>query len=87
EPPRFDAMCPGCGSLERHRLIQLWLDTKAETLRGRSILHFAPEPGLAAHLRTRARYYVSADLDPRRAQLRIDVQDIAFPDATFDLLI
>ena len=43
-PPRFDAQCPSCKSLERHRHQYLWLKEHEGALRKKRILHFAPEP-------------------------------------------
>ena len=46
-PVRPEAMCPRCGSAERHRLFKLWLDKEAECLTGKRILHFAAEQSLS----------------------------------------
>jgi hypothetical protein len=43
-PPRWDALCPSCGSLERHRLFALVLNSTPPILtNGAAVLHFAPE--------------------------------------------
>src|ERR1700722_16610286 len=42
-PPRLDARCPSCNSLERHRLFWLWFGGDKSKLEG-PLLHFAPEP-------------------------------------------
>src|SRR6476619_7062764 len=41
-PPRLDAGCPSCDSLERHRFLKLWMDENVALVQGRTILHFAP---------------------------------------------
>lgn len=87
QPPRFDAMCPNCGSLERQRLLKLWIDREHATLRGRRMLHFAPEVGLVDHLKAISENYLSADLDPARADAVINIEDMALPSESFDLLI
>jgi SAM-dependent methyltransferase len=63
-PPRLNAMCPGCGSLERHRLIAMVLKAEGLPRTGDRVLHFAPERQLAALLRDRAAAYETADLRP-----------------------
>lgn len=84
-----DVICWSCGSEERHRTLWLLLDRlEPELLRGaRSLLHFAPEPGLAALLRERVDRYVTCDIDPGAAELEIDITDIALPDESFDAII
>src|SRR3546814_20068053 len=43
-PPRGEAMCPRCLSLERHRLMHFLIDRHgADLLEGKRVLHFAPE--------------------------------------------
>jgi hypothetical protein len=62
---RPEAKCPVCGSLERHRLIWLYLIQKANLFDGKQkkMLHVAPEPELS-RLIQKADYisYLSADL-------------------------
>ena len=41
-PLRFDAKCPHCGSLERHRLVGAWAREQFAMLEGAEVLHFAP---------------------------------------------
>src|SRR6201992_1771319 len=46
-PPRWDARCSQCGSRERHRLLWLWvIQGGSNRLKGKRILHFAPEKAL-----------------------------------------
>lgn len=42
---RANAICPGCGAQERHRLLRLWLE-RQHAPSGR-VLHFAPEHALS----------------------------------------
>jgi SAM-dependent methyltransferase len=86
---RPNEQCPGCGSLARHRALFLFLrdELRLEARAGR-ILHFAPEPALQRWLaRLPGAEYVSADLDSPRADMRIDVTDIPFADASFDVVL
>jgi hypothetical protein len=61
-PPRFDAQCPSCRSLERHRHQYLWIKPHESALRGKRILHFAPEPVMRKIYSGLAATYLSADI-------------------------
>ena len=87
---RPDAICPACLSQERHRGTWLLLARRPELLATarRSLLHFAPEPGIERRLRgIGSARYVSADLDSPRADEHFDITAIPHPDASFDALI
>ena len=87
---RANARCPGCGSLERHRLV--WLYFRDETdLLARSkplkMLHVAAEPILKRLLRAEPMIdYVSADLHPAEDDIRMDLTEIHLEDETFDVI-
>lgn len=52
------------------------------------LLHFAPEPIFSRALRKMSNLdYVTADLDPRRAQFQMDICNIQFPDESFDAIL
>lgn len=86
-PRRIDARCPKCGSAERYRLFALWLDRHGASLRTASVLHFAPEKGLAKLLKTRVGSYRSADVAPGRADLVRNIEAIEEPDASYDCIV
>lgn len=86
-PPRFDAECPRCGALERHRLFVLACRDLAPLATPRDVLHFAPERALAAHLKPRARTYVTADLSRDDVDRRENVESLTFGGAQFDVVI
>src|SRR5687768_6477471 len=49
--PRDHALCVVCGSLERHRLLMLYLRQRTNLFRDElSVLHFSPERGLGGEL-------------------------------------
>ena len=87
--PRPNALCPDSLSLERHRL--LWLYLKARTNFFQTKLHFlhiAPEqcflePFEAQH----GGGYVTADLVSPLAKVKMDVHAIPFPADTFDAVM
>ena len=75
--------CPGCGSLPRHRL--LW--TYVQHARPGSLLHLAPEAVLGVRLAGLASDYVSADIEPGRADVVADITALPFEDDRFDLVV
>ncbi|MBD5067891.1 MAG: methyltransferase domain-containing protein [Alistipes sp.] len=90
--PRENALCPRCLSLERHRLLWLYLTRETDLLqRLPRTLHIAPEVCLMRHLKkrfaVRAEQYLTADLESPLADLHFDVQHIPLPDASVDFLI
>lgn len=89
DPPRREALCPICDSLERHRAAWMYFRRKTDLFDGKPkrLLHFAPELQMARRFRgTRRLGYVGADLNPRDNHLRLDIVDITFPDASFDVI-
>lgn len=86
---RPNALCPGCGSLERHRLLlaaleALWADGRLSF--GGRMLHVAPEAVMANRFR-HSFDYVSIDLDGSLAMMAMDLTDLTFPDESFDAII
>jgi len=86
-PPRRNAQCPHCGSLERHRLVGLCLHRLGVKpgLADR-IVHFAPEPVIARFLAGHPGY-TSADLQPGAAREVQDITRMTYPDASMALFI
>lgn len=89
ERGRPNARCPGCLSLERHRVLWLYLTRSDLLSSASSILHFAPELCLRNNLREAPGVcYVTADLSRTSiAEVRADITDIHFEDRTFDTVI
>lgn len=87
---RAGALCPRCRSLERHRVLWLYLQREtrlfAEPMR---VLHIAPEPGFQARMRALPELnYVSADLDPRSpAMVVADITALPWPAGSFDFVL
>lgn len=83
--------CPHCRSHDRERHLRLFLERLCvlERIRGGSVLHIAPEPTLGDYILSYApSLYVLGDLNPGHESVqRIDLQQIPFPDETFDLVI
>lgn len=87
EPPRLDGMCPSCRCRERHRLFRLWLDREKRIDKSKSVLHFAPEPFLKSHIESISGRYVTADLMEDNVDLKLDIEEMDLPDASFDIII
>jgi len=83
-PPRWNAHCPNCGSLERHRLLALAI--RDMPLSG-TLLHFAPEGAVAGLLKTKPIQYMSADLNKPNVDLKLNIEKINLPDEQYDAII
>lgn len=85
--------CPRCRSRVRHRLLCAALAhleplRAAKLVRGKRVLHFAPEPQISRRLRAGAARYVTADPAMPGVDLRLDMCRMAeVPDGTFDLVV
>lgn len=88
QPPRFDARCPGCNSLERHRLLYLFAERFDLFRPSHVVLHFAPEVQLAEYLRDMVGLYETADLSPRRKVTHhVDIEDTGLEGGRYDRII
>jgi SAM-dependent methyltransferase len=85
-PVRPEAQCRGCGSLERHRLVKLWLEENGSLVRDKRVLHFAPD-ALAHVVKPLAREYTTADLY-EAANLRVNIENMSeVPSGRFDVVV
>ena len=90
--PRPNALCPKCLSLERHRLLWLYLTRETDLLTAfPRTLHIAPEVCIMRHLKPHFKshpgQYVTADLESPLADLHFDVQQIPLADGSVDVVI
>lgn len=85
---RENALAPASLSLERHRL--LWLYLKQETdffTAPHKMLHVAPEQCFYGRFRGMKNLdYLTADLDSPIADVKMDIHDIQYPDNSFDVI-
>lgn len=86
DPPRWDARCPHCGSLERHRLLALLIEMKPKLIRGR-VIHFAPEPNASGFVKPLADQYQTADLFRRECDLLLNIESMDLSDKCVDAFI
>ncbi|MCH5330257.1 MAG: methyltransferase domain-containing protein [Alistipes sp.] len=90
--PREDALCPRCLSLERHRLLWLWLTRETDIAAQRpALLHIAPEASLMKRFSKiyapTPERYVTADLESPLAKMHFDIKEIPIADESFDFVI
>lgn len=87
--PRPNALCPNCLSLERHRLIWLYLESKTDFFRKKlSVLHIAPEACFIKRFeRIHGNEYITADIESPLAKVKMDIHAIPFADNTFDIVL
>lgn len=89
ESPRENVLSPSTLSLERHRL--LWLYLKEETpffIQPLRVLHFAPEQAFYKRFRTLPNLeYTTTDLNSPLADVRADICDLPFEDEQFDVIL
>jgi SAM-dependent methyltransferase len=80
--------CPKCGSKERHRLMAHALNTRlASKITGQSdVLHFAPEPHIAALIRPKVRSYKTSHYTGG-GDYKFDMKNIELPESSFDIVI
>lgn len=87
--PRENALCPGCLSLERHRLLWLYLQKRTRFFSDHmKVLHIAPEQCFYKRFRKMTNLtYLTADLESPIADIILDVQNMPFVDNDFDIVI
>jgi hypothetical protein len=86
---RDNAKCPVCMSLERHRLIWLFLQRKTDlcTASNKKMLHIAPERMLENKFsKIKNLNYLTADLYNPRVMVKMDITNIELPDNSFDII-
>jgi len=85
---RENALCPGCLSLERHRLTWFWLKERTDFFTTpKSVLHIAPENCFIGPFRAQhGKGYITADIESPLADVRMDIMHMPFQDQTFDVV-
>ena len=86
---RKNARCPYCSSLERTRLLDLYLQKEINfyTKSTIKLLHFGPEEALFNKIKHLNIEYIDADINPAFARHAEDITKISFPDNYFDYII
>ncbi|BDC98380.1 class I SAM-dependent methyltransferase [Persicobacter psychrovividus] len=85
-PPRANALCPNCLTLERHRLMWRYLEDKTDFFTApKKVLHIAPELCFIKRFeKMRNLEYITGDLESPLAKVKMDVHQIPFEDHHFD---
>lgn len=86
---RPNVLSPGTLSLERHRLIWLYLKNETDFFESPSkVLHMAPEKAFISRLKKLPHLdYISCDLESPLAEVKADICDLPFADASFDWIL
>jgi SAM-dependent methyltransferase len=86
--PRENALCPGSLSLERHRLMWLYLKDKTNFFTAHlKVLHIAPEYCfIDKFTQMKNLDYITADLESPLAKVKMDIHQMPFGDSEFDVV-
>ena len=89
EVQRQNALSPSTLSLERHRLLWLYLKNETRFFTDKiKILHFAPEQAFYKRFkRLQNLDYTTTDLNSPLADVKADICDLPFNDNTFDFIL
>lgn len=87
--PRPNALCPNCLSLERHRLIWMYLKEKTSFFQQQlTVLHIAPEHCFMKKFeKQHGETYITADIESPLAKVKMDIHNIPFPENHFDVVL
>ncbi|MEC8636481.1 MAG: methyltransferase domain-containing protein [Bacteroidota bacterium] len=86
---RHNALCPGTLSLERHRLLWLYLERETYFLKQKlKVLHVAPEQVFYKKFKQFLHWdYTTTDLYSPLADVVADICDLPFQDHQYDLIL
>lgn len=82
-------LCPKCLSLERHRLIWLYLKNKTDFFTSElKVLHIAPEQSFYYRFSKLPNIdYITADLESPLAKVKMDIRNMPFDNNSFDFVL
>lgn len=86
---RNNVLAPGTLSLERHRLLWLYLQRETDFFSAkRRLLHFAPEQAFYQRFKKMPQLdYVTTDLHSPLADVKADICQLPFEDHSFDMIL
>lgn len=86
---RNNALSPSTLSLERHRLLWLFLERETDFFSTRKkVLHFAPEQAFYKRFRKLKNLdYTTTDLESPLADVKADICNLPFADNSFDIIL
>lgn len=89
EVQRKQVLSPSTLSLERHRLLWLYLRDYTDLFsKPHRVLHFAPEQAFYSRLKNMPHLeYITTDLNSPLADVKADICDLPFENETFDFIL
>jgi SAM-dependent methyltransferase len=86
---RPNVLSPGTLSLERHRLLWLYLHNKTDLCKKKlDVLHIAPEQAFYKRFKKNENWnYLTSDLYSPLADVKADITQLPFADNSFDLIL
>jgi predicted SAM-dependent methyltransferase len=89
EKQRNNVLSPSTLSLERHRLLWLYLKNETDFFSSKlKVLHFAPEQAFYKRFRKLPNVdYITTDLDSPLADVQADICNLPFKDNEFDVIL
>jgi len=86
---RNNVLSPSTLSLERHRLLWLYLQNETDFFTKKiKVLHFAPEQAFYKRFRKQTNLtYITTDLESPLADVKADICDLPFEDNSFDFIL
>jgi len=86
---RLNALSPGTLSLERHRLLWLYLKRETTFMKDKKkVLHIAPEQSFYRRFKEIEFWnYITLDLNSPLADIKADITNLPFGNNSFDLII
>lgn len=86
---RTNALSPSTLSLERHRLLWLYLKNETDFFTSQNkVLHFAPEQAFFKRFKTMSNLdYVTTDLSSPLAEVKADICNLPFDQNSFDFIL
>lgn len=89
EHPRENVLSPSTLSLERHRLLWIYLQNETNFFKDNlSVLHFAPEQAFYKRFKKLKNInYTTTDLNSPLADVKADICNLPFPDNSYDVIL
>jgi SAM-dependent methyltransferase len=88
---RNNVLAPGTLSLERHRLLWLYLQNETDFFTAvtlKKVLHFAPEQEFHKRFKKQSNIeYTTTDLLSPLADVKADICNLPFPDNSYDMIL